>query len=249
MEIRKEMSCFFIVIHIFFTKKGRLCTTYVLTLYRSIGFIFVFEGGDMERFTISQVAKACGVHIETVRYYERRELIAKPSRNESGYRMFTGEAVQDIRFIKKAQEIGFTLEEIRKLLNIYKKEDYFPINEMHQFAVSKIKEIDEKIRDLQQFKTLLTIATSVSPSSKLTCPVIQKCVEENVRMGAKIEVFVDNSPLSTNVIQKVKELACSKCEVIVYESDYEDKMKAYGIECIPAVVMNGKVVDVEKIKK
>jgi hypothetical protein len=71
-------------------------------------------------------------------------------------------------------------------------------------------------------------------------------------MGAKIEVFVDNSPLSSTVIQKVKDLACFRCKITVYnldDQDYEDKMKVYGIGSIPAVVLNGKLVDLEKVKK
>jgi DNA-binding transcriptional MerR regulator len=134
----------------------------------------ISKGENMDHFTISQVASACGVHIETVRYYERRGLIAKPARNESGYRMFTHETVEDIRFIKKAQEIGFTLEEIRELLIICKDDAYFPTNEMYEFSVAKIQEIDEKINQLQQFKALLERATSMPSSSKVDCPVIQK---------------------------------------------------------------------------
>jgi DNA-binding transcriptional MerR regulator len=138
----------------------------------------------MVGLTISQVAQSSNVPVETVRYYEKRGLIAKPPRSESGYRMFTQETVEDIRFIKRAQEIGFTLEEIREILRIYKRDDYFPTSEMYQFALEKVREIDAKIRQLQTFKALLESVTNRPPSTlplpKSQCPVIQKCAEREV---------------------------------------------------------------------
>ncbi|MCQ6560250.1 MerR family DNA-binding protein [Paenibacillus mendelii] len=131
----------------------------------------------MRTLTVSQVAAASNVRMETVRYYERRGLITKPPRSESGYRMFT--QVEDIQFIKRAQEIGFTLEEIRGILNLYKSEEFLPSKEMHQLAQAKVQEIDEKINRLQQFKALLeqvtTCPVSMMPLPKSQCPVIQKC--------------------------------------------------------------------------
>jgi DNA-binding transcriptional MerR regulator len=140
-----------------------------------------FEEVTMEGLTISQVARASNVPIETVRYYEKRGLITKPPRSESGYRMFSYETVEDIRLIKRAQEIGFTLEEIREILKIYKQDDYFPTSEMHQFAMAKVQEIEAKINQLQKFKALLESGTSrpssTFPLPKSQCPLIQKCLE------------------------------------------------------------------------
>ncbi|MFC4969113.1 MerR family transcriptional regulator [Paenibacillus sp. GCM10023248] len=56
-------------------------------------------------------------------YYERRGLLINPPRSESGYRMYSNEAVEDIRFIKRAQDLGFTLDEIKTLLHVHKNED------------------------------------------------------------------------------------------------------------------------------
>ncbi|MFF0826290.1 MerR family transcriptional regulator [Brevibacillus sp. NPDC003359] len=86
----------------------------------------------MDGLTRSQVASEAKVHIETVRYYEKRGLIATTPRNESGYRMFPQQTVTDIQFIKRAQEIGFTLEEIKNLLSLYKNDEELPTQEMHQ---------------------------------------------------------------------------------------------------------------------
>jgi DNA-binding transcriptional MerR regulator len=78
----------------------------------------------MEGLTISQVAKASNVNIETIRYYERRGLIPEPPRTNSGYRMFSYEVIRDIQFIKRAQDVGFTLEEIKKLLSASNTEEF-----------------------------------------------------------------------------------------------------------------------------
>ncbi|QMV44542.1 heavy metal-responsive transcriptional regulator [Cohnella cholangitidis] len=132
-------------------------------------------------YTISQIARESNVNIETVRYYEKRGLISKVARNESGYRIYTQDDVKDIQFIKRAQEIGFTLEEIREVLYLYKHDNERHASDMYQFALAKIQQIDQKIGQLQNFKSLLESVTDRPPSSlplsKSQCPVIQKCTE------------------------------------------------------------------------
>ncbi|MGF9910511.1 MerR family DNA-binding protein [Brevibacillus porteri] len=135
----------------------------------------------MDGLTRSQVASEANVHSETVRYYEKKGLIAAAPRNESGYRMFPQQTVSDIQFIKRAQEIGFSLEEIKNLLILYKKDEEFPTQEMHQLALAKVKEINKKISQLQHFKALLEEVTNRPPSmgslSKEQCPIMQKCAK------------------------------------------------------------------------
>ncbi len=132
----------------------------------------------MTGLTMSQVAKATNVNVATVRYYEKRGLICTPPRTKAGYRMFSYQTVADIKFVKKAQDLGFTLEEIKHLLAICREEDYFPTEEMHQFAVKKHKEIDIKIQQLIKLQSLLELVTTHSPSeqplSKNQCPIINK---------------------------------------------------------------------------
>lgn len=130
----------------------------------------------MEGLTISQVAKAAQVHLETVRYYERRGLLASPPRTEGGYRKYGYEAVEDIQLIRRAQALGFTLEEIKKMLNISKNEHSFPVEEMQQFAIAKIAEIQEKVSQLNKLKSMLELAVLVPDAadrySKEDCPVL-----------------------------------------------------------------------------
>lgn len=131
----------------------------------------------MNGLTVSQVAKEAGVNIETIRYYERRGLLPEPPRTESGYRMFPIETVHDIKFIKRAQDLGFTLEEIKALITIHKSEDYFPSVEMQQFAVEKIRKIEEKIDQLNRFKSMLELVAhrpdSEPAPSKKDCLIMQ----------------------------------------------------------------------------
>ncbi|WP_257345814.1 MerR family transcriptional regulator [Pseudalkalibacillus decolorationis] len=129
----------------------------------------------MKGLTISQVAREANVNIETIRYYERRGLISEPPRTESGYRKFPQEVVKDIKFIKRTQDLGFTLEEIKSLLAV-SKDQKFRSEEMHDFATSKMKEIETKIHDLHQMKTLLEDLAEKCPGSgisKRECPIIE----------------------------------------------------------------------------
>src|SRR5258708_6342742 len=72
----------------------------------------------MNSLTIGHLAREAGVNLETVRYYERRGLLPKPPRSASGYRLFPSDAARRLRFISRAQELGFSLKEIRELLSL-----------------------------------------------------------------------------------------------------------------------------------
>jgi DNA-binding transcriptional MerR regulator len=73
----------------------------------------------MEGLSTSEVAKACDVNVETIRYYERRNLIPAVPRTDAGYRVFPTEIVDRIKFIKRAQELDFSLSEIQKLISLF----------------------------------------------------------------------------------------------------------------------------------
>lgn len=135
----------------------------------------------MKELTIGQVAAAANVNTETVKYYEKRELIPIPARSDAGYRLYPVSTVEQLRLIKKAQGIGFTLNEIKQLLTLVQQEDHVPLEEMQAFAISKIKEIDDKISKLNSFKTLLQQAVErhggSGSFSRADCPVLQKLEE------------------------------------------------------------------------
>ncbi|MCG1139881.1 MerR family transcriptional regulator [Staphylococcus epidermidis] len=134
----------------------------------------------MKGLTRSQLAKASNVSIETIRYYERRGLISEPPRNDVGYRMFPQKIVQDIEFIKRAQDLGFKLEEIKNLLAASNGDKEFHSDEIYDFATSKIQEVEEKIRNLNQMKALLEDLAEKCPGSgvpKHQCPIMKKISE------------------------------------------------------------------------
>ncbi len=125
--------------------------------------------------TIGKVASQANVSIETVRYYERLGLVPEPPRSESGYRLYDEESVKRLRFIKEAQELGFTLEEIRDLLSL-RVDANTSCAEVRQRAEQKVTEIAGKIRSLQAMQAALEgmIAACVEgggPSG--ACPILE----------------------------------------------------------------------------
>ena len=107
----------------------------------------------MEGLTTSKVAERAGVNLDTVRYYEKRGLLPKPSRTASGYRQYGPEHVAHIRFIKRAQDLGFTLEEIRELLELRVAPGAGA--DVRARTAEKVEEIDAKLHDLQRIRAKL----------------------------------------------------------------------------------------------
>ena len=140
----------------------------------------------MDELTIGQVAKGAHVNVETVRYYERVGLIPLPPRTESKYRLFPVEVIQRIKFIKKAQDLGFKLSEIKTLLSISDSEEY-GCREVQQFASQKIEEIELKICDLLEIKSILQDLTNRCPGqgSIGECPIINEFKEGGDSDGEK----------------------------------------------------------------
>ncbi len=111
--------------------------------------------------TTGQVADEAGVKNDTVRYYEQRGLIQEPPRTDSGYRQFPADTVQRIRFIKRAQELGFTLSEIEELLELADgKGDASDILGKTQ---EKIHDIEQKISHLETLRKRLNELADACP--------------------------------------------------------------------------------------
>src|SRR5215468_9618138 len=109
----------------------------------------------MERLTIGELAKQAHVRIETLRYYERMGLVASPPRSESNYRLYPQETVRRVQFIKRTQELGFSLKEILELLALRATPET-PCADIRTRALDKITAIDDKIRALHAMKHALT---------------------------------------------------------------------------------------------
>ncbi|PID03715.1 Hg(II)-responsive transcriptional regulator [Sporosarcina sp. P2] len=127
---------------------------------------------------IGELAEKCNVNKETIRYYERLGLIPKPSRTESGYRIYTEQTVDRLNFIKHIQELGFTLNEIDKLLGVVDR-DEAKCRDMYDFTVYKIEDIQRKIQDLKRIEEMLIDLKERCPSNKdiYECPIIETLLE------------------------------------------------------------------------
>ncbi len=143
-----------------------------------------YEG--ITTFKIGEVASRANVNKETVRYYEKRELIPKPDRRYSGYRIFTLRHIDQIKFIKRAQELGFTLSEIKELLELRMDEDT-TCSEIKEEAQEKYRDVTQKIEDLQRIKeTLVELIDSCSGGGpQCACPILEALEGEN-KTGKKL---------------------------------------------------------------
>ncbi len=130
-------------------------------------------------YQISELANLCDVNKETIRYYERKKLIPEPSRNESGYRLYNDFSVKRVKFIKRMQELGFSLDEIHKLLGVVDKDDV-RCKDMYEFVALKEKEIEKKINDLVRIQCLLNDLKERCPSTKCRheCPIRETLIVE-----------------------------------------------------------------------
>jgi len=134
---------------------------------------------DMKSLTIGRLAREAGVNLETVRYYERRGLLPKPPRSASGYRLFPSDAAQRLRFIRRAQELGFSLKEIRELLSL-RVSRTTTSRDIRARAEAKIVDIEAKIKSLESMKKTLRKVTRVcdgcAPLAR--CPILESLDRE-----------------------------------------------------------------------
>lgn len=131
-------------------------------------------------YKIGKTAELAGVNKETIRYYERRKLISEPDRMDSGYRLFSQHHVDQIRFIKRAQELGFTLSEIEDLLNL-KLDEGTTCSEIKREAELKYQDVVSKIEDLHRIKVTLTdlIDSCTGSGPKGDCPILEALEGDN----------------------------------------------------------------------
>ncbi len=105
----------------------------------------------MSSIAIGQLAKAGNVNIDTVRYYERKNLLMPEARTPSGYRRYSGDSIRRLRFIRKAQGLGFSLKEIGNMLDMSSAHDA-ECGNIKQYAEKKIDDIQVRISDLQRIR-------------------------------------------------------------------------------------------------
>ena len=122
----------------------------------------------------SEVASQAQVNTQTLRYYERRGLLREPERTASGYRAYTPDAVRVVRFVKRAQQLGFTLDDIEDLLHLA---DGGPASckEARTMARTRIADLQQRINELAGMRDALTqlVDTCDQPRAERECPILR----------------------------------------------------------------------------
>jgi MerR family transcriptional regulator, copper efflux regulator len=128
---------------------------------------------------IGEVARRAGVGVETIRFYERKGLVPEPPRTPAGYRQYTEEAVSRLRFIQRAQQLGFALREIEELLSL-RLATTASVAEVKTRAGAKIREIDARIRDLERVRKSLAALVEACDGSGAAeeCPILEALAGE-----------------------------------------------------------------------
>ena len=127
----------------------------------------------MQPFTIGEVARRSGVGIDTVRYYERSRLLPEARRRLSGYREYDGDDVRRLRFIRRAKDLGFTLDEIRELLALSTDRER-GVRGVRSRAQARLAEIERRIGELQHMRRGLKTLIAACPGRGALdgCPIL-----------------------------------------------------------------------------
>jgi MerR family mercuric resistance operon transcriptional regulator len=143
---------------------------------------------SQSRLRIGEIAKRAGVSVGTVRYYERRKLLPPSPRSDGGYRLFAVETIERVRFIKQAQEMGFSLDDITTLLT---GGSVGACGQMRDLLQTKLLEISERLKGLRSFDRTLRRH-------------LQTCEKELARhgAGAKCPVIVEISRAAKREVKK-----------------------------------------------
>jgi MerR family transcriptional regulator, mercuric resistance operon regulatory protein len=127
---------------------------------------------DQTKITIGKVAVAAGVNVETIRFYQRRGLLAEPPKVIGGFRYYDNASIARLRFIKRAQVLGFSLEEVINLLAL---EHSTACSETHDAAVRKLQLVEERINDLNRIRLTLKnlVQQCEAGPAAFSCPIIK----------------------------------------------------------------------------
>lgn len=126
--------------------------------------------------TIGRVAEAAGVNVETIRFYQRQGLLAEPARPPGGVRRYGIEFVPRLRFIKRAQQLGFSLAEVQRLLVL---EDPHSCGKARSLAAEKLALVETRIADLERMRGVLKelVARCDVRRGKVACPIIATLIK------------------------------------------------------------------------
>ena len=131
----------------------------------------------MNDSTIGEVARQLAVSVDTLRYYEKIGLLPKVSRTESGIRCYREKDISRLKFIKRAQQMNFTLAEIGDLLKM-REAPQRARSEIRQLTANKLEEVEQRLTELDTLRRELTLLVNLCTASEEGCPIIDRIEDE-----------------------------------------------------------------------
>jgi len=133
----------------------------------------IFNNKSEKHFNIGEASKISGIHSKMIRHYETIGVLVKVKRSDSGYRLYNETDIHNLIFIKQARELGFSLEEIKKLLNLWrnKKRSSFDVKKL---AMAHIEKLNHKIAELKMMKNSLeNLVDHCQGNDHPDCPILE----------------------------------------------------------------------------
>ncbi len=135
-----------------------------------------------------EAAKALGVGVQTLHFYEQQGLIPRPPRSQVGYRLYSPEIIEQVRFIRKAQALGFSLEEIIEILGLARSGSS-PCGRVQAALTEKLREVDRRLEELRDFRaelaSLIEQAAELSTHESEVCPIVEEAAPLPVSVVTK----------------------------------------------------------------
>ena len=126
-----------------------------------------------QTFMIGDISRRTGVSIETIRYYERIEVMPKPKRNDGGQRLYDESQLNRLAFVKRSRDLGFSLKEVRTLLALIDS-GKMTCSEVHALTIEHLTEVRKKITDLRKLERALNnLAAQCSIGNVSNCPIVE----------------------------------------------------------------------------
>ncbi|MDA1371010.1 MAG: helix-turn-helix domain-containing protein [Proteobacteria bacterium] len=133
---------------------------------------------NIKSISIGILSAKTGVHIETIRYYEREHILPEPVRTESGRRIYNNEDIRRLNFIHKCRNLGFSLKEISSLLSLVDNGNY-TCKQVHEITCLHAEEVKEKIADLKRMEQVLTeMADQCGKGNVPDCPILDSLFDD-----------------------------------------------------------------------
>ena len=130
-------------------------------------------------YRIGEIAEQAGVSVETLRYYEKRRLLTAPPRTTGGYRLYSSDAIEQVKFIKQAQSLGLTLEDVQQLRAGHQRRPHLAsCRKVRDLLTTRIEGIDARIKELREFRRtlhahLMACEEALAVAADPACPTIE----------------------------------------------------------------------------